>query len=274
MAVFDYLEQYSTFQSVEDMDKSMENHMAEHYFNLTESERAIVLMLASRSLAYPGACHLKADTIATKLNISAKTVYRAVKKLSDLGIIQKVTTIRDKKGGQGANVYVILPYVPGQMSDRQNDEKPSESNVCPPQSENQPSNSFNLKNNLLNNTYATQPAQDDTDKLLVTKEQTPYQRLKSFVNNFVSDNDLTYKLYGIVLAHTKKLINKPDIELAIEAVKHTMRAYKSKPLRSITGYFNNTYSNILDKWIEAEIWACREEYAVENNGDLENWLEW
>ncbi|MCT6925419.1 helix-turn-helix domain-containing protein [Metasolibacillus sp.] len=263
MAVFDYLEQYATFQSVEDMDKSVEGHMAEHYFNLTESERAIVFMLASRSLAYPGACHLKADTIATKLNISAKTVYRAVKKLNELGIIKKVTTIRDKNGGQGANVYVILPYVPPQMSERENANTSDNNAVCEPSTENQPSISFNLKNNLLNNTYATQASAQksvDDNKPLKTKEQTPYQQLKSLVMSVLGDSKLASKMYGIYLAQNKNAIIPTSFENVIEAAKHTLNAYKRKynsanPVDSITGYFNNTLRNIACKASEM---ACKE----------------
>ncbi|WP_107842036.1 helix-turn-helix domain-containing protein [Metasolibacillus meyeri] len=263
MAIFDYLEQYSTFQSVEDMDQNVELHMQKHYFNLTESERAIVFMLASRSLAYPGTCHLKADTIATKLDISSKTVYRAVKKLSELSIIKKVTTIRDKKGGQGANVYAILPYVPAQMSERENVNTSDYDNVCEPSTDNQPSISFNLKNNLLNNTYATQasaaPSVDD-NKPLNTKEQTPYQQLKSLVMSVLGDSKLASKMYGIYLAQNKNAIIPTAFENVIEAAKHTLNAFKRKynsanPVDSITGYFNNTLRNIACKAAER---SCNE----------------
>ncbi|QQP11529.1 hypothetical protein FJQ98_20370 [Lysinibacillus agricola] len=61
---FEYLAAYTTFDSIADMDKSVEDHMATHYYDLTESERAIVFKFASHSLEYPGVCHLKASTIA------------------------------------------------------------------------------------------------------------------------------------------------------------------------------------------------------------------
>ncbi len=106
---FEYLAQYSTFESIADMDTAVENHMAAHYYDLTESERAIVFKLASHSLEHPGACHLKAATIAAALEISTKTVYRAISKLESLGIIEKQITTKEK-GGRGANIYIILPY--------------------------------------------------------------------------------------------------------------------------------------------------------------------
>jgi len=105
---FEYLAQYKTFESVADMDTAVENHIAAHYYDLTESERAIVFKLASHSLNYPGVCHLKASTIAAALDINTKTVYRAIKKLESLGIIKKQTTTKEK-GGRGASIYIILP---------------------------------------------------------------------------------------------------------------------------------------------------------------------
>ncbi|WP_320940440.1 helix-turn-helix domain-containing protein [Lysinibacillus capsici] len=106
---FEYLAQHTTFESVADMDTAVEEHIEAHYYDLTESERAIVFKLASHSLEYPGACHLKAATIAAALEISTKTVYRAISKLESLGIIKRQKTTK-VKGGRGANIYIILPY--------------------------------------------------------------------------------------------------------------------------------------------------------------------
>lgn len=105
---FEYLAQYTTFESIEDMDTAVENHIATHYYNLTESERAIVYKLASHSLNYPGVCHLKVSTIAAALEISTKTVYRAISELESLGIVKRQKTTK-VKGGRGANIYIILP---------------------------------------------------------------------------------------------------------------------------------------------------------------------
>ncbi|MDM5229767.1 hypothetical protein [Lysinibacillus pakistanensis] len=35
---FEYLAQYETFNSVQEMDQHVEEHMAVHYYELTESE--------------------------------------------------------------------------------------------------------------------------------------------------------------------------------------------------------------------------------------------
>lgn len=119
------------------METAVEEHIAAHYYDLTESERAIVFKLASHSFEHPGACHLKAATIAAALEISTKTVYQAISKLESLGIVKKETTVKSK-GGQGASIYIICLT----MSQRGNAEKPCESKVEAQQSENQSSKSF------------------------------------------------------------------------------------------------------------------------------------
>lgn len=294
MAVFDYLEQYATFQSVEDMDKSVEDHMAEHYFNLTESERAIVFMLASRSLAYPGACHLKADTIATKLNISAKTVYRAVKKLNELGIIKKVTTIRDKKGGQGANVYVILPYVPAQMSERENADTSDCNNVCEPSTENQPSSSFNLlKTSNLYDVYNDAHAEKEACKKYMNEYQV---MLFDFMNSLPLADNLKDELHKVILASQVNSVDEfikaknvlfkiaMDIKEGILTVTSTLRAVFAGAYSRAVERLNNKVSkpsSVEDRahtgrpvpfynWLEER--ESRTEIC--NRPNLENWLEW
>ncbi|MGE7597556.1 helix-turn-helix domain-containing protein [Lysinibacillus fusiformis] len=61
---------------------------------------------------------LKASTIATSLEISTKTVYRSMKKLSELGIIEKVLSTK-LNGIKGTTIYRILPYVPSSVSQRE-----------------------------------------------------------------------------------------------------------------------------------------------------------
>lgn len=273
---FEYLAQYATFKTIEEMDQNVEKHIQAHYYDLTKSERAIVFKFAAHSLAYPGACHLKAETIAAALEISTKTVYRAIKKLESLGIIQKVNYTRGK-GGQGANIYVILPFnVPAEMSEQSNADKADNDNVQELKSENQPLHSFNQKNNLLNNTYATQLLAD-MDELLKTKEITPYQRIKKFVSCFVNDKKLASKCYGIFLAQTAKQINKPNIDIAIEALKHTFRSVKNGRVKSITGYFNNTLKNLLDKYYEdlaSKYLGGEVEFVNGKNIRGPEWLYW
>ena len=166
---FEYLKQYVNFASVDEMDAEVEKHIQTHYYNLTASERAIVFKLTSHALEYPGVCHLKASTVAEALEISTKTVQRAIKKLTDLQIIQKVST-KKMNGIKGANIYIFLKHnVPSEMSERTNPETTCESKSEVEHSENQPLDSFNLlkqahKNNKLIVSVEEQPVSESKEQ--------------------------------------------------------------------------------------------------------------
>lgn len=204
---FEYLAQYITFDSVADMDKSVEDHMAVHYYDLTESERAIVFKLASHSLEHAGVCHLKASTIAAALEISTKTVYRSMKKLAGLGIIEKVPSTK-LNGIKGASIYRILPFVPSSVSQRETVDEASTDKVCRPQSENQPSSSFYLssfKTSNLQEVYESAHAEKEARKEYMNEYQV---MLFDFMNSLPLADNLKDELHKVVLAtHVQ---NAPD----------------------------------------------------------------
>ncbi|AVK84070.1 helix-turn-helix domain-containing protein [Lysinibacillus sp. B2A1] len=194
---FEYLAQYKTFESIADMDKSVEDHIATHYYDLTESERAIVFKLASHSLEYPGACHLKAATIAAALEISTKTVYRSVKKLEELGIIEKVPG-KKLNGIKGASIYCILPYVSSRVSQRDTADNASNDAVCRPQFQNQPSSSFYLlQTSNLQEVYESAHAEKEAHKEYMNEYQV---MLYDFMNSLPLADNLKDELHKVVLA--------------------------------------------------------------------------
>ena len=137
--IFDYLKPYETFSTIAEMDEAVAHHLAEH--DLSESERNVILRIAQSALAYPGVAHLKAKTIADSVGISTKTVYRAVKKAEELGILSIVASTK-LNGIKGANIYQIL-HVPSKMSERVPTEEVHEIKASGDISSNQTS-SFNL----------------------------------------------------------------------------------------------------------------------------------
>ena len=157
------------------MDNHVEQHIHQYYFNLTESERAIVFTIASRSLMYPRSSHLKASTIADAVEVSTITVYRSIKRLVELGIIEKVAQTK-LNGIKGVSIFKILPYnVPSEMSERQIEDETSNDAVCPPQSENQSLDSFNLlksfKTSTLQEIYNTAHTEKEAAKEYMNKYQ-------------------------------------------------------------------------------------------------------
>ncbi|MGA3603241.1 helix-turn-helix domain-containing protein [Lysinibacillus agricola] len=295
---FEYLATYKTFETVADMDKSVEDHMAAHYYDLTESERAIVFKLASHSLEHPGVCHLKASTIAGSLEISTKTVYRAISKLESLGIVKKETTVRSK-GGQGASIYIILPYnVSPSMSDRENAEKPCESNVCPPQSENQSLNSFNLlsskqANNImsLGNELALQA---EKKKEYMNEYQ---EMLFDFMSSLPLADNLKDELHKMVLAaqvqsatdfiKAKNVLFKiaMDIKEGVLTVTSTLRAVfvgsYSKAVERLSSKSNKSPSieetSSKERPVPFYNWLNELDSLPQSMGSrpsFDNWLEW
>ncbi|AVK95628.1 helix-turn-helix domain-containing protein [Lysinibacillus sphaericus] len=294
---FEYLAQYTTFDSIADMDKSVEDHMAVHYYDLTESERAIVYKLASHSLEHTGACHLKASTIAEALEISTKTVYRSVKKLESLGIIEKVPGTK-LNGIKGASIYRILPYVPSSVSQRMTADEASNDVVCRPQSENQPSNSFNLlsskqaNNNLceLENELALQA---EKKKEYMNEYQV---MLFDFMNSLPLADNLKDELHKVVLAaqvssvedfiKAKNVLFKiaMDIKEGTLTVASTLRAVfvgaYSKAVERSNNRLYKSHSIEETPYKERPVpfynWLNERDTSTQicSKPNLENWLEW
>lgn len=103
------LEPYQSFESVDEMLETVNQHIRNH--TLTKSAIKVLRFIAGRSKMVPGAAWLKVETIAKSklVSVSERTVQRAIRKLEQLGILEVHTQMRETLGGQGANVYVILP---------------------------------------------------------------------------------------------------------------------------------------------------------------------
>ncbi|WP_342578441.1 helix-turn-helix domain-containing protein [Psychrobacillus sp. FSL K6-2843] len=296
---FEYLKQYSTFESVEEMDNHVEQHIQQHYFNLTESERAIVFTIASRSLMYPGSSHLKASTIADAVEVSTKTVYRSIKRLVELGIIEKVAQTK-LNGIKGASIYKILPYdVPTEMSERAVDDKTSNDAVCPPQSENQSLDSFNLLKSFKTSTLQEIYNNALAEKEAIKEYMNDYQMiLFDFMHSLPLVDSFKDELHKLVLAseiNSAQAFHKAKnvmVNLANDIAEGTLTI--SKTIRSV---FVGAYNKAIERSnntkyntsiVEEEPHICKSvpfyDWLNEKPSDwkfieskpvyLENWLEW
>ncbi|WP_285397667.1 helix-turn-helix domain-containing protein [Lysinibacillus sp. fls2-241-R2A-57] len=295
---FEYLAQYTTFDSITDMDTAVENHMAAHYYDLTESERAIVFKLASHSLEHPGVCHLKASTIAASLEISAKTVYRSIKKLVELGIIEKVPGTK-LNGIKGASIYRILPYVPSSVSQRETVDEASNDVACPPQSENLSLNSFNLLSSKQANNNLCELENELALQAEKKKEyMNEYQgMLFDFMNSLPLVDNLKDELHKVVLASQVNSVEEfikaknvmfkiaMDIKEGVLTVASTLRAVfvgaYSKAVERLSKKSINSSS--IEETVNRERpvsfynWVNERDSRTQINsrpGNLENWVEW
>lgn len=103
------LSQLSSFQSIKQMDSNINNFLYHHKFDLTESTYKVLRDLQQHSVKYIGISFSKYETIAQRLSISSRTVIRAIKSLTEYGIIQKIKT-RKNTGKQGTNVFVFQQW--------------------------------------------------------------------------------------------------------------------------------------------------------------------
>lgn len=294
---FEYLATYKTFESVADMDTAVEEHIAAHYYDLTESERAIVFKLASHSLEHPGACHLKAATIAAALEISTKTVYRSVKKLEELGIIEKVLGTK-LNGIKGASIYRILPYVPSSVSQRETPRAISNDAVSETFTEKQSSKSFNhlsFKTSTLQEIYNNAHAEKEAHKEWMNEYQA---MLFDFMNSLPLTDSLKDELHKVVMAiqvnsvdefiKAKNVLFKiaMDIKEGILTVTSTLRAVFVGAFNKAVERSNKKVTNSssieetanrerpvpLYNWLNER--DSRSQSMVHNEPSLDNWLEW
>lgn len=223
----------ASFHSVDELNGAIRTHIYRNKSDLTPAAIEVLKVLSRHAVKTPGVAYLKLATIAELIGKHRVTVIRSIKRLINLGIIRKEIKYRPVSGGNGANMYVILPAVKTDVTPsvlpRQAAEKPAETKPEAPERKDEAVISQS-KLKLLRNTYAA---------------------FKSAVNTFVSDRKLTSKLYGIYLAHTSYLkgVYAADTlqEIGLEAVRQTFIATKRKAVRNLAGYYNGVLDRMLDR---------------------------
>lgn len=101
------LEQYINFESLEELNHHVSQHVRNNQLNDTQFN--LLTLLARYSVKYLGASYLKLNTIAGLLGVSKSTVQRGLRELVKLNIITKVHNYR-KSGGFGATIFVINKF--------------------------------------------------------------------------------------------------------------------------------------------------------------------
>lgn len=103
------LEQYVNFNSVEELNHHVSQHVSNNQLNDTQYK--LLTILAQHSVKYIGASYLKVSTLMGLLSMSKSTIKRHLRALADMGIITKQRTFRPVSGGCGANIYVLNAYI-------------------------------------------------------------------------------------------------------------------------------------------------------------------
>lgn len=239
-----YLTEYQTFQSKNELNDAVNEHLTRHRHDLTDTDRDILQMISRYAVKYPGVAHLKADTIAQAIDKSKRTVQRSIRKLERLGIIERLPFIRKISGGFGANVYRVISPV----SPREQAAEPCQSTDKPAKIANEPSTSFKQNNNNLVNTYAPQPT-------------THYGKFRQLIAATLGNVDkrLIYRLYGVYKGQSTPLLrteynDKATVEaIGLQALKTAIFATKRKKIRNLAGYYNGVLDRMFDKILLEEL---------------------
>lgn len=118
---FDNIKQHQSFNSIEDMDKSVRSFLYKHKSELSEATYNVLKSIWMHSVKVVGVSFAKYDYIADQVKISRWTVIRAVNKLEDLGILKRDPTVRANKK-RGVNIIVVQTW---------NDVFPTDNNMSP-----------------------------------------------------------------------------------------------------------------------------------------------
>jgi len=224
-----YLSEYQTFDSVHEMDTHIQQHTNANYNELNSTDREVLSLISRYACKYPGAAHLKVETITKALSKSDATIRRAIRKLEKLHIIEKVSFIRRVTKGYGANILCILPFNDkSTLNTRHEPENPTPSSVQPSKTENE---TF-ISNNLIQDTEDTEVA---VKKGLLLKLPT---RLGRTLSAFF-DMDTMYSLYGVMLRAKARIDRSITFEQYEDdfndAILSVVNAYKRGHVKNLHG---------------------------------------
>jgi DNA-binding Lrp family transcriptional regulator len=237
-----YLSQYQTFNSKEELNAAIYAHIKRNSYDLNETDRKALKMIARYAVKFAGAAHLKAATIAQLIGKSEKTARRVVNKLADLGIIRKVATMRKINGGKGANILQILPVEDDNdqstLSSREDARTRDIKRTETQKSAAEPSNSIKqLKNNtFLETAFVPATALQNSLPSAIYDAMSPY----------FNAADL-YKYYGILLRAKRSVSNNVLIEdnpqPFVTAFQNAILKLKQRKIRNLANYLYRAWQS-------------------------------
>jgi DNA-binding Lrp family transcriptional regulator len=242
---FNFIRQHQSFKNVEEMDQNVRAFLYYHKKELSKATVDVLKTLWRYSCKVPGVSYLKYNSIAEIAQISRRTVIRAINKLEEMGIIQRVTSYRPN-GKRGINLIIIQPFELNLPVN--NDEKQFENNMSPQDDTHSPEKCHCNKNKEINNKHSVMNKNNDSNVKVTTIEEldgsfTPQSVNKEFVKA-ASPFFGAYKIYDlykrVLMAYRKSQITRPlddVIDRVLEAFKTTVFAFKLGKIRTFEGYF-------------------------------------
>lgn len=176
---------------------------------MNHTDRDVLDVIRRYSVKF-GAAHLKHDTVAKVIGKSNTTARRAIRKLVQLGIINRIHYVRPVMNGLGANIYAIRTY-----------NKKKTANVKPKQVKPAPKQDPEI-------THAAKQSPEPT---------TFFGRMKKMLTSTIGEEALSRRLFGIYRQLTipmlKFSIHEHKTELLSNLVyKHCILPFKQQKERT------------------------------------------
>lgn len=217
-----YLSDYQTFKDTQELNHHVKQHEQAHINELNATDRSILRFIARYSVKYSGASHLKVATIAEAVGKSVRTVNYVLKRLEENRIIKRISRMRRKSGGNGANIIQILPYIAEPVAHRQDSDKATEPRRQPSISENEP-----LRKQYKNH-YVL-----DTARAVKNAIPAP---IYDVLSPFYSARELT-RLTGVIFRAKTAKVRIEEYEEAFKTViLDCIRRHKNGAITSLDGY--------------------------------------
>ncbi|WP_035435573.1 helix-turn-helix domain-containing protein [Bacillus sp. UNC322MFChir4.1] len=225
------LRKYQSFNNVAEMDESIDLYLKR--YDLKESERVILLKLSNYSCKSPGVSYLKNNTLADLTGYSKRTVQRALKRFSELGIVTRVEQFKPVKGGYSAFICVINPFESHhELSSCKEAVEPTPEQPEESSHENE-AITFKAKSSKELNIRNSEPVGiNELDVSYLDNSHIPTEFINA-VKPFIGSAKEVYSLWGkVLLAHRKHAQSLTNYtEIAIQAFKQSVFALKMNKIR-------------------------------------------
>lgn len=226
-----YLADYAHFTNKYDLDRAASQHKRANWNDMNHTDRDVLDVIRRYSVKF-GAAHLKHDTIAKVIGKSNATVRRAIRKLIQLGIIDRIHYVRPVMNGLGANIYAIRSYSDTPKFEKPTSPEPKQVNP-PPKQEAQ-------------KTDFTEQSPEPT---------TLFGRMKQMLSSTIGEVTLARRFFGVYRQQTISMLkfsiyeNKSQLfeQLGIQALQIAVQSTKQKNIQNLPGYYSGVLRELINK---------------------------
>lgn len=227
-----YLTDYAYFTNKFDLDEAAAKHRNEHWQEMNNTDRDVLDVLRRYSVKF-GAAHLKHNTIAAAIGKSNVTVRRAIRKLTKLGIIDKIHYVRPVMNGLGANIYAIRPYNDPSKLEQTTKDKP-------------------VKQALKQDMKTPDSVEQFQEEPVPT---TLFERMKTMLSSTIGKDTLARRFFGVYRQQTLQMLKfsihehkgKLFEQLGIQALQIAIQATKRKNIQNLPGYYSGILRELIEK---------------------------